>query len=80
MARTQQTGYGIEDDSLTGDDVQEETLEDTKIPFSNVGFSSLNLHEAIIEARNRANMNIVLTGYGTLEVLVDCSGNVLTEA
>lgn len=50
MARTQLTGTEIGNDTLSGDDVQEETLVDSKIPFSDSGFSSLNVHDAIIES------------------------------
>ena len=50
MPRTQLVGQQVLDDSLTGDDVREETLIDSKIPFSAAGFSATNVHDAIIEA------------------------------
>lgn len=52
MARTQVTGTEIGNDTLTGDDVKEETLVDSKIPFSEAGFSALNVHDAIVEAKS----------------------------
>jgi len=48
---TEIDGYMVEDDTLTGDDVQEETLEAVKIPFSDPSFTSDNIKEAIIEAK-----------------------------
>jgi len=51
MPRTQFDGQQILDDSITGDDVREESLSDSKIPFVEAGFSALNVHDAIIEAK-----------------------------
>ena len=51
MARTLATGFQILDDSVTGDDVKEETLEDFKIPFIESDFTANNVHDAIIEAK-----------------------------
>lgn len=51
MARTQATGSEVRDDSLTGDDVSEETLILEKIPFSDSGFAATNAKTAIIEAK-----------------------------
>ena len=50
MPRTQHVGQQILDDSLTGDDVKEETLVDSKVPFNEAGFSASNIHDAIVEA------------------------------
>lgn len=51
MARTQLTTNEILDDSLTGDDIDESTIDASKIPFSNAGFVSTDVKNAIIEAR-----------------------------
>ena len=63
MGRTQSTGYNVLDDSLTGDDVKEETLEDTKIPYS----ESLSIHQAIEESRNVHKLYGVLDRNITIE-------------
>ena len=57
MGRTQIVGQQILDDSLTGDDVREETLVDSKIPFSDPGFSASNIHDAIVEAPSLSTVN-----------------------
>jgi len=52
MARTQFDGRQILDDSLSGDDIREETLVDSKIPFADSEFLAANIHDAIVEAKN----------------------------
>ena len=55
--RTGIHGQQIIDDTVTGDDVKEETLVDSKIPFSNPSFSASNIHDAIVEAPSLAVVN-----------------------
>lgn len=50
MGRTQIKGKQIQDDSVTGADVLEESLVPSKIPFSDPSFLSTNVKAAIIEA------------------------------
>jgi len=79
MTRTQVTGYDILDDSVKGIDINEQSLDATFIPFSDAGFLSLNIHSAIIEARENPDVSKLLIGYDSYSILTDCYGYILTE-
>jgi len=80
MARTQVTGSEVASDSITGDDVSEETLIDSKIPFSAPEFVAVNLHSAVIEAyKTLYAVDYILVGYDNGDVLTSEDGYVLTE-
>lgn len=51
MARTQVTTDNVLDESLTGIDISEDTLDSALIPFSSTGFASVNVSDGIIEAK-----------------------------
>lgn len=61
---TEIDGTLIEDDSITGDDVKEETLVLSKIPFSDPSFTSSNTKDAIIEAKYGITIGSI---YGKLD-------------
>jgi len=78
MARTQVTGENVLDDSIKGIDVEEETLDVEKVPFSDSGFTATNTKDAIIEAKSGTfDVNCILTD--GISILVDISGNVLIK-
>jgi len=82
MARTGLTGDQVVDDTLTGADIDESTLVDSLVPFSDVGFTSTNIHDAIIEAKSGGidPHPIDLVAFGdTLTINVNRHHIVLTE-
>lgn len=69
MPRTQVDGFQVLDDSITGDDVAEETLVDYKIPFVEPEFVASNIHDAIVESHS----NPVLYGFIDRDITVPSS-------
>ena len=66
MSRTRARGNQIKHDTLTGQEVAEESLIDSKIPFTDSGFVSLNVHDAIVEARDTIALASIMF-YGFLD-------------
>jgi hypothetical protein len=76
--RTGIHGDQIIDDTVTGDDVKEETLIDSKIPFSSPSFSASNIHDAIVEASDYTATNN--RAYEKTSSVSNTSNNYITYA
>jgi len=68
MSRTQVNGNNILDDSVKGVDIDESTLVDSLIPFSDSDFSALNIHDGIIEAKNNSLVSDTISSNVILKI------------